>query len=91
MSLCTVCNGVPHDVRIHGKVCRNGHPEAIVGRYKTGRCKGCHRAVVRAYYARNRDRERQRHREWLARVKGLRRASNVPLSVGLSVPPELPD
>ena len=50
--LCTTCNWHPHDLSVHGELCRNGHPIAIVGRYGNGVCRACQRFYSRRWWAR---------------------------------------
>jgi hypothetical protein len=56
--LCTTCNWHPHDLSVHGKLCINGHPVAIVGRYGNGVCRVCQRAMSKRYDTANRERKR---------------------------------
>jgi len=66
--LCTTCNWHPHDLAVHGKLCINGHPVAIVGRYGNGVCRVCQRAMSKRYDERHRERARARWRAWWART-----------------------
>lgn len=74
MSTCTSCNWSVHDVSVHGEFCANDHPLDIVGRYRDGRCRACHRAVVKRYYWAHRDKIRAYWRRWYANKMRGRRA-----------------
>lgn len=66
---CTACNWTRHDASIHGELCPQGHPIAIVGRYANGSCRACHRAIVRTRYHRDPEGERARHLRWRTRPR----------------------
>lgn len=64
LTRCTYCNWSTHDVSAHGELCRNGHPLALVGRYRDGKCRQCHRDAVKRYARRYPDRVRANWQRW---------------------------
>lgn len=65
MPACTVCNWAPHDVSIHGELCKSGrHPISVVGRTSGGRCRACHAERAKRYADADREKERERCRRY---------------------------
>lgn len=74
MEMCKSCNWTRHPVSAHEKLCPQGHPIDIVGRYSNGYCRACQRSASRAYRAAHLETERERVKKWdaLHRVRSKR-------------------
>ena len=70
MSRCLSCNWGIHDASIHGRLCANGHPLDIVGRYGDGHCRACQRAASKRWRDSHLEQARERWRRWAATKRG---------------------